>query len=177
MTKHTAQPCPCGQESGGDFSLGFCFPRGRFAFAEARAADHFVLRRVVAVVGFDAVSHLLDLIPQFLIRGISLVAQVGELGFEGVHLGQEFAGLADVIVQCADVQCAESHFGIDLISGGKDALGLFEHIGWIQFFGHVNDPPFFTFPLLGHTPKICVVHSIRKSGRIVKINERFERSL
>jgi hypothetical protein len=40
----------------------------RFAFAQARAADHLIFRRVVVEVGFDPGAHPLDLFPHGNVR-------------------------------------------------------------------------------------------------------------
>jgi len=65
------------------------------AFTQARAAHHFILRRVVAVLAFDSGAHPFDLVPDDRVEVVALIAQVGQLGLQGIHLRLDGAGLCE----------------------------------------------------------------------------------
>ncbi len=50
---------------------------GRFAFAQPRAAHHFILGRVITAIALDPGAHVLELVPHPQVEIIALATQVG----------------------------------------------------------------------------------------------------
>ena len=67
--------------------LGLCLADRGFGLTEPRAADHFILRRVIAKIGFDPGAHSFDLFPHDKIQRVALVARVGQFRLKGSDLG------------------------------------------------------------------------------------------
>jgi len=74
-------------KAGGSVILPCALAAGGLALAEACAADHLVLRRVIAKAALDGVARPLDLVPQGSKLGVAQGALVGELCLEGSDLG------------------------------------------------------------------------------------------
>lgn len=107
------------------------------AFAPARAAHHLVLGRVVAEQALDRGAQAFELVPDDQVQRIPLVAQVGHLGFEGLHPGIQLVGLRQVRAQRALGQFAEDQRGADLLPRLQIGFGLVDQVGWKRFVNHL----------------------------------------
>ena len=93
----------------------------RFAFAQARAAHHFILRRVVAILAFDSGAHPFDGVPDDRVEVVALIAQVGQLGLQGIHLRLDGTGLCEIGSEAIDGDISKGGLLIDLLPGGEPA--------------------------------------------------------
>jgi hypothetical protein len=111
-------------------------PRPGFSVADARAADHLVLRRIVAVKSLHSKADALHLIPNRNVEALALILQANELCFEVSDLQFHGLDLIHLSRECRGVERTEPGERLDLCQPGQDASCLCEQVMWIEFFGH-----------------------------------------
>ena len=117
-------------KAGGSFILPRALAPGGFALAQACAADHFVLGRVIAKGTLDGIAGTLGLVPQGFHLGIAQGALLGELRLEGRNLRFRGHHRREVGGEARGRQRAKGWNRGDLVPAIQQALGLLDHIRW-----------------------------------------------